>query len=84
MEHDLDPAVDDIIALFGSRSEACKVLGVSSQAISNWRREGVPDTRRLQAIRIATEQGMEIPASLYEARVPASERAEQKPSPALV
>ena len=58
-----DP-IKDTILLFGSRAQACKALGVSSQAISNWRRDGMPATRKLQVIRMAIERGMNIPPSL--------------------
>jgi transcriptional repressor of cell division inhibition gene dicB len=40
--------IDKVLDHFGGTAEACQALGVTKGAISQWRKDGIPELRQFQ------------------------------------
>jgi transposase-like protein len=57
--------VAEIAKAFGvNLTGLSKMLGVKPSALSNWRKEGIPDGRKWQLKQLAAEQGIDVEALL--------------------
>ena len=52
--------IDDLVALFGSQAALASSVGVGKSAVSNWRREGIPDSKKWRIVDVARQRGMPI------------------------
>lgn len=61
--HMSNPQAVFLIDKLGGTAEVARLCRVSSQAVSKWRRDGIPDARRMYLLAIRPDLAAEIPAS---------------------
>lgn len=61
----MDISHESLIDSIGTK-EVRERYGLSRQALHNWRRRGVPYSRRVSVARFAAERGVVVPADFFE------------------
>ena len=68
--------IDTLLRKFGGATNLAKALGCGKAAISNWKKNGIPGSRKFDLLILAARDGVPLTIAEIEAASPSAFRAE--------